>query len=237
MFLVWHNIKIQHHAKYLGVILGPFRGDFIYDKPLSKFAQRAKDWSAEGSGLALATIACSVCFLFVLLFVAQLESPLHLGPRWKQVPFVVSFQGQPIGTLQVHFVLSLYLDSLKASRTCAIFPKLSNSGSLPRKLPLKVVLTSITAPSVFAAWSVLLRSWAVQEPGQIGATKLSSFNSNPFFTTVRTKGSVSSLLKPNSLTLRFAPIHIPLTSMFVVFDRKSFPFVSSLTNSLQYTLS
>ena len=134
------------------------------------------------------------------------------------------------------FALSLYLNSPEASWTCTIFPKLFNSGSLPRKLPLKVVL-SITAPSVFATWSVLLRSRAVQEPGQIGATKLSYLSSNPFFTIVQTKESVSSLSKANPLTPQIVPILIPLTSVFVVFGRKPFPFVSSLTNSLQYTLS
>ena len=51
LFPVWHNIKIQHHAKYLGFILRPSRGDLTYDKPLCMFAQRAKDWSAVGCGL------------------------------------------------------------------------------------------------------------------------------------------------------------------------------------------
>ena len=74
-FPVRRNAKIQHHAKYLGFILGPSRGDLTYDKPLSKFAQRAKDWSAVGCGLALTAIAYSVYILPVLLFVAQLDSP------------------------------------------------------------------------------------------------------------------------------------------------------------------
>ena len=48
--------------------------------------------------------------------------------------------------------------------------------------------------------------------------------SNPLFTTVQTKESESSLSKMNSLTLRFVPILIPLTSsMSVVFGRNRFP--------------
>ena len=92
------NIKVQHHEKHFGFILGPSWGDFTYDKPLSKFAQRAKDWSAVGFGLALTTIAYSAHILPVLLSVAQLDSPPASWIQVAKLP-VDSFQGQPIGAL------------------------------------------------------------------------------------------------------------------------------------------
>ena len=135
-FPVWHNIKMQHHATYFGFILGPSRGDLIYDKPLSKFAQRAKDWSAVSCGLALTTIACSVYILPVSLFAAQLDSP---PASWTQA-----------GKTAIRRLLPgpanwCTMDALR-SLSVFKFPKgLPDLHHLPKAIQFRVATTEATA--------------------------------------------------------------------------------------------
>jgi hypothetical protein len=68
-------MKFATSAKYLGYYLGPGRGELSWQKPLQKFAERAKFWGQSGGGLHVAAMAYSVYVLPVLTFVAQLEDP------------------------------------------------------------------------------------------------------------------------------------------------------------------
>ena len=78
----WATIQVSRRAKYLGFVLGPDRGTHIFEQPINKFLQRAKDWSYTGCGLALTMLAYSVYTLPVMLFVTQLDSP---PPSWEAV--------------------------------------------------------------------------------------------------------------------------------------------------------
>jgi len=71
----WSDIAVADRGTYLGFIEGPGRCGQAYKKPISKFAQRCKDWGGTGGGLQYTTIAYNIFASSTLAFVAQLETP------------------------------------------------------------------------------------------------------------------------------------------------------------------
>ena len=69
----WAGVRVSGHARYLGFVLGPERGEIAFDKPLEKFAARARAWGAVGGGLLLTSLAYAVYILPVISFLLQLD--------------------------------------------------------------------------------------------------------------------------------------------------------------------
>ena len=67
------GIGIDTSAKYLGVVVGPGKGDKSWTAPLRKYAERLQWWRDAGAGM-LITLQAYRCYIAsVLVFVAQLE--------------------------------------------------------------------------------------------------------------------------------------------------------------------
>ena len=71
----WAGVAIQGWAKYLGVVVGPEKGERSWNGPLAKYIHRARLWGRVGAGLHITTRAYMVYIITVLTFVAQLEVP------------------------------------------------------------------------------------------------------------------------------------------------------------------
>ena len=70
----WTGIRVQGHARYLGFVLGPERGELSWADPLQKVRDRAAFWADAGLGLTLSTVAWNVHVLPTMMFVAQLDA-------------------------------------------------------------------------------------------------------------------------------------------------------------------
>ena len=82
----WKDISIKDSGKYLGFFVGPGAGLSSWDKPVRKYHQRAKDWSAMHLGLFYNTQVYRTFVVSVLSFVMQLmDDPPDLGEHFAQV--------------------------------------------------------------------------------------------------------------------------------------------------------
>ncbi len=70
---LWGGIEITDHAKYLGLFVGPGKGELSWVGPFKKFQDRAAQWGKLGLGMLLTLQAYQVYVCSVLQFVAQLE--------------------------------------------------------------------------------------------------------------------------------------------------------------------
>ena len=78
----WGAFSIAGHAKYLGFLLGPTRGDLLWDDIFRRMEERAWVWNRIGGGLLVSITAYRVYILPLAGFVAQLRD---LPPQWPQV--------------------------------------------------------------------------------------------------------------------------------------------------------
>jgi len=69
----WYGAKVDSSAEYLGFRIGPGRGEGPWNKALSKYLQRAKEWGTVGLSLHYSVKIYNTYILPVLSFVAQLE--------------------------------------------------------------------------------------------------------------------------------------------------------------------
>ena len=69
----WGQILVASCGKYLGFMVGPGASRSSWDKPLKKFATRARIWSSLHLGLPCNALVYNVFVLSVLGFVMQLE--------------------------------------------------------------------------------------------------------------------------------------------------------------------
>ena len=79
---LWGALTIAGHAKYLGFLMGPTRGDHIWDGIFTKMSERAQLWKNIGGGLLTSLEAYRMYILPLAGFAAQL---LDLPPRWQRV--------------------------------------------------------------------------------------------------------------------------------------------------------
>lgn len=69
------QIRWERAGKYLGVFIGPGKGESSWAKPARKFQNRLEEWDWSALGLHAALSIYNTYVLSVLLFVAQLERP------------------------------------------------------------------------------------------------------------------------------------------------------------------
>ena len=69
----WAGIQLTAAARYLGVYVGPQKGDLAWKGPVAKFQQRAQLWGRLGLGMTGTLHAFRVYVASVLLFVAQVQ--------------------------------------------------------------------------------------------------------------------------------------------------------------------
>jgi len=69
----WGQCEFNYKAKYLGVFLGPGKGEESWKKPLQKLESRAARWRGTGCSLMCTVAFYNVYLISVLMFVAQLE--------------------------------------------------------------------------------------------------------------------------------------------------------------------
>ena len=69
---MWGGLRISGKAKYLGMFLGPDRGDDSWIAPLAKMLDRARTWRSIGLGMLHTIEAYQVFISSVLSFVGQL---------------------------------------------------------------------------------------------------------------------------------------------------------------------
>eukprot|EP00959_Pyramimonas_sp_CCMP1952_P312669 6544908-Pyramimonas_sp.AAC.1 len=76
----WGGAGIAATAKYFGFGVRPGRGQRSWEKPLSKYLDRARQWGQIGAGALLTSQAYTVYVASVLLFFAQLDTfPLNFA--------------------------------------------------------------------------------------------------------------------------------------------------------------
>ncbi len=79
---LWGALTIAGHAKYLGLLLAPTRGDCIWDGIFANMLERAQLWNRIGGGLLISLEAYRMYILPLAGFAAQL---LDLPPHWQHV--------------------------------------------------------------------------------------------------------------------------------------------------------
>ena len=77
----WGDFSISLAAKYLGIVMGPGRGEQSWEKPIRKFLDRSRAWGAMGGGMHLNIRAYQIYIATVLSFVGQLD---NLPREWGQ---------------------------------------------------------------------------------------------------------------------------------------------------------
>ena len=84
---LWGQLCIAEKAKYLGVYLGFDSSAATWATPLTKYADRAKQWAAMGLGLQNTVDAYKTYIASVLMFVAQLTPVPEVfdGAEWGAV--------------------------------------------------------------------------------------------------------------------------------------------------------
>jgi len=71
----WKHMCVAGDAVYLGFSEGPGKGAKSWDKPISKFSKRCKEWGTLGEGLQYSTVAFNTFAASVLSYISQLETP------------------------------------------------------------------------------------------------------------------------------------------------------------------
>ena len=75
---LWGALPIEGKAKYLGLVVGPERGQHSWHGPFKKFLDRAALWGGMGIGLFNTLLAYQVFICSVVMFIAQLDPlPVH----------------------------------------------------------------------------------------------------------------------------------------------------------------
>jgi len=69
----WGAFKIAGHAKYLGFVLGPTRGEQAWSDAVRKMHERARVWKGIGGGMCVTLSALRVYVLPLASFLLQLE--------------------------------------------------------------------------------------------------------------------------------------------------------------------
>ena len=86
-FPEWIGAQIVGCAKYLGVEIGPERGDSVWEDAEEKWSKRAAKWGQEPIGLYFHSLCYTVFCCSVLGFLAQLqELPTTIVTRQNNSP-------------------------------------------------------------------------------------------------------------------------------------------------------
>jgi hypothetical protein len=100
---LWGGVEITNHAKYLGVFVGPGKGERSWAGPLKKFQTRATEWGKLGLGMLLTLQAYQVYINSVLQFVAQFEDLPEEFDRHERKAVQALFPG-PTGWMTPSFL-------------------------------------------------------------------------------------------------------------------------------------
>ena len=70
----WRHMWVTHSAKYLGLKVGPAKGDTSWNEPAVKFLARCEQWVGQPLGLQYSSAAYNIFAISTLGYVTQLEA-------------------------------------------------------------------------------------------------------------------------------------------------------------------